>query len=442
MCNRRSVNNEHIIANERQARDIALQLEEIESALSSEQVLKSLVEGLPTEIIQNVRDALVEERSQLNAALSAYKSAKDGQFDQLARRAGTDPGAQLIVARVARGWSQKELARRLFIPEQQIQRYEAERYRSISLGNLIRVARALGVRLRADLVGALNEPWIPTYEMSAADAQKVLKHAKHHDWLDRIDQSDENSISQLKRAVAEHVGEYGTPSLLRTGLNIQDHSNDWLLLSWKAQVTRRVLAMPQRGRVKYRMRNLSWLMDLVKLSRLDDGPIRAVHMLAEHGILLITEPHIVGMKVDGAAFLVDDIPVIALTLLKDTVDNFWFTLLHEIAHVVLHYRTGLSSGFFDEMDHRHTDDLEAEADAFASNILIPNEIWSRSPIRISKEPGPIVRFAEQLQIAPEIVFGRIRKERGNYQIFADKIGQGKIRPQLFDFSEVQQDDKS
>ena len=38
---------------------------------------------------------------------------------------------------------------------------------------------------------------------------------------------------------------------------------------------------------------------------------------------------------DGAVFYLDDNPVVVVTLRYDRIDNFWFTLLHEIAHVVL-----------------------------------------------------------------------------------------------------------
>ena len=119
-------------------------------------------------------------------------------------------------------------------------------------------------------------------------------------------------------------------------------------------------------------------------------------MLLEHGIVLVIEPQITGMKVDGAAFLVDGAPVIGVTLLKDTVDNFWFTLLHEIAHVVLHYRTGLSSGFFDDMAATEVDEMEEEANAFAGNLLLPDEVWTRSPARIAKTAEPVERLAQQL----------------------------------------------
>lgn len=419
-----------LITNERQEREVSALIEQISQALSSEQVLQQIVDGLPPEVLDGVRESLVAERQELIDSLAAYQAAQSGNVEGLKARAGGDLGALLVAARVAKGWKQKELARRLFLPEQQVQRYEAERYRSISLSGLLRVARTLGIQLAADIDQPLRKPWLPSYEMTSAELQKVLKHARENGWLEKADQSDENGISQLRRTVAEHVGEYGTPSLLRTGLNVHDLSKDWFLLAWKAQVTRTALRQIQRKKPKYRPLNMSWLSQLVKLSALDDGPARAKEMLSEQGIILVIEPQIAGMRVDGAAFLIDEHPVIGLTLRLDAVDNFWFTLLHELAHVILHYRTGLASGFFDDFEHLEIDEMEEEANRFAQNMLIPDAVWNKSPARISKTAEPVEQLAQQLGIAPAIIFGRLRMERQNYKIFSDKIGRGRVRKQL------------
>jgi HTH-type transcriptional regulator/antitoxin HigA len=163
-----------IIASDRQARELTTEVEAISHALSSEQVLKAVVEGLPQEVIDGVRRSLLTERRELTETLQAYQNAKDGDVALLKGRAGSDPGASLIIARLAKGWPQKELARRLGLPEQQIQRYEAERYRSISLGNFMRIARALDVQLSADVEKRAEAAWAPSYELSKADAQKVI----------------------------------------------------------------------------------------------------------------------------------------------------------------------------------------------------------------------------------------------------------------------------
>lgn len=264
-------------------------------------------------------------------------------------------------------------------------------------------------------------------EVSRAEVQKVLKHARTHNWFEEQDSDEEDRSQRLIRYVSEHVTKYGTPSLLRTGINVKDHSEDWVLLSWKAQVTRRAERIIDSEQLSYRPLDLSWLKQLAKLSCSAEGPLQAQVLLKEHGIVLIVERNIPGMEVDGAAFLVEGIPVIGLTLRRDALDNFWFTLMHEVAHVILHYRTGLASGFFDDVEHAEVDEFEQEANKFASDLLVTEELWARSPARIAKTSTPIENLAKQLNIAPAIIYGRIRFERKNYTIFSDKIGRGLVR---------------
>lgn len=414
-----------IISTDRQARDLELEIEQLSHALSSEQTLKSVIDGLPDLAIEGIRRSLTTEKRELLKKLEAYRRAQDGDAELLKEQAGDDLGDLLIAARLAQNWKQKDLARKLGLQEQAIQRWESERYRSINLANYMKVARALSLNFSGKFLSPDIAKLLPSVDLKPAEAQKVLKHAREHGWLNEPD-SDENGIKRLIRYVSEHVGRYGTPSLLRTGINVRDHSEDWVLLSWKAQVTRRAERIIDAERLNYRPLDLSWLKQLTMLSQSKNGPLEAQQLLKKHGIVLIVERNITGMEVDGAAFLVDSIPVIGLTLRRDAVDNFWFTLLHEVAHVVLHYRTGLASGFFDDVEHVEVDEFEEEANKFASNLLIPEEIWSKSPARIAKNSQPIENLAKQLNIAPAIIYGRIRFERKNYAIFSDKIGRGTV----------------
>jgi HTH-type transcriptional regulator/antitoxin HigA len=419
-----------LIANERQAREVEGAIAALDEALSSEQALRSIVQGLPHEVIEGVRRSLKTERREIAGLLQAYRSAKDGDYSLLMEQVGTDPGAFLIAARIMKGLSQKELARKLGLREQAIQRWEAEKYRSISLSNYQKVAQTLGVRWRMEEMTPLTEQWGLSYDVTRDDLTKVLRHARANGWLATDESSDENALATLVRYVGDHVTRYGTPSLLRTGLKKNERPENWLLLSWKAQVTRRAEAVIGERRPRYRPIDVSWLVELVQLSQFEDGPRRASELLLQHGIVLIVEPHIVGMALDGASFLVDETPVIGMTLLRDTLDNFWFTLLHEVAHIILHYRTGLFAGFFDDFTDKEFDEFEDEANRFAGNLLIPEEAWARSQARISKTPEPIERLAAQLKIHPAIVFGRIRMERNDYSIFSNHLGRGAVRKHL------------
>jgi IrrE N-terminal-like domain len=63
-------------------------------------------------------------------------------------------------------------------------------------------------------------------------------------------------------------------------------------------------------------------------------------------------------------------PVDGLTLRHDRIDNFWFTLLHELCHLCLHYDVSVDThvAFVDDMEIRSDDTRELEADALASSL--------------------------------------------------------------------------
>lgn len=430
------MNNSAAILNEREARDAKATIAEMDHALSSEQYFEPTIVGLPPEVVNGYRKALLTQREEVRSLLDAYESAKEGDHSELVKRAGNDPGMALIVARIACGHSQKELARRLGLKEQQIQRYEADRYRSISLSNYKRVAHVLGVRwemrMASEAAPWIGSGWDVAKDIRADDVKKIIKHAKANNWFedDKSILAEEQSHSYLQRYISDHILSYGSPTLLRTGLNVEDMCNDLLLLAWKARVTRIAEQVIENTKISYSGLNISWLTVLVGLSKYEDGPARSRDYLLEQGIVLVIEPQITGLKLDGAAFLVGSIPVIGLTLRRDTIDNFWFTLMHEVAHIILHYRTGLSIGFFDDTEIVDVDEIEKEANDFASNMLISSERWKRSPARIAKTSEPIEKFAKELGIHPAIVFGRIQKERENYAIFSNKIGRGAVRKSL------------
>ena len=109
-----------------------------------------------------------------------------------------------------------------------------------------------------------------------------------------------------------------------------------------------------------------------------DGPKRARDLLAKKGIVLIVERHLPGSYLDGAAMLADgETPVVGLTLRHDRLDNFWFVLMHELGHVFQHLFDGLRFDFFDEEGGNDDDAIEAEADKFALDALIPEALWDQ-----------------------------------------------------------------
>src|SRR5580704_6441458 len=88
----------------------------------------------------------------LKSELAEYERLKSADLSLISIDSFDELADGLIKARIASGLSQKALADRLGLKEQQIQRYESERYASASYQRLREVASALGVRIRNDIL--------------------------------------------------------------------------------------------------------------------------------------------------------------------------------------------------------------------------------------------------------------------------------------------------
>ena len=190
--------------------------------------------------------------------------------------------------------------------------------------------------------------------------------------------------------------------------------NPKALWAWQVRVLQKAYAqrLPreyQRGTV-----TPDWLRRLAQLSWSDHGPRLAREYVMKAGIHFVVEHHLQKTYLDGAACRTrDGSPVVALTLRYDRVDNFWFTLLHELSHVGLHLDHG-TEWFVDDLECADTSTLEREADEMASEALIPKAVWERSVPRSARE---VEALARELGISPTIVAGRARHETREHRMF-------------------------
>lgn len=171
--------------------------------------------------------------------------------------------------------------------------------------------------------------------------------------------------------------------------------------------------------------------ELVKLSVFEDGPSRAIDFLSEHGIILVVERALPGSYIDGAAFLgKSGNPVIGMALRFDRIDYFWFTLLHEFIHAVRHVYETSSTPFVENLDDVESsrDSYEKEANALASECLIPRVFWRRSDAFRSPSKDSIIRSAKKLNVHPAIIAGRLRRDTDRYDRFTELVGQNQVRP--------------
>ena len=179
-----------------------------------------------------------------------------------------------------------------------------------------------------------------------------------------------------------------------------------------------------------------FLREIAQLSSFEDGPRLAREVLAKHGIALVIVPHLPRTYLDGAALqLGDDRPVVGLTLRYDRIDNFWFCLLHELAHVGRHLDSNQGNAFVDDQTLRgaeggREDPREAQADEWATEALVPQAAWEASAARERPTPMAVMNLAHALQVHPAIIAGKIRYEQHNYRLLSQFVGTGEIRQQL------------
>lgn len=137
----------------------------------------------------------------------------------------------------------------------------------------------------------------------------------------------------------------------------------------------------------------------------DEGMSLAVERLARVGVALSAHPAIPGLGIHGVTRWLNGHPVIQLSCLMKTDDQIWFTLFHELGHVLLHgdkelYVTG------DETAE------EGEANDYAAEVLVPREYVARLPQR--RDLTAVTALAEELGVAPSIVLGRAQRETADY----------------------------
>jgi HTH-type transcriptional regulator/antitoxin HigA len=236
---------------------------------------------------------------------------------------------------------------------------------------------------------------------------------------------------ELMRSLVKECGDIELqPALLRRHIRAGSSPDEYALLGWQF----RVLALASREKLttyKPGSVTLDFARELVRLSYFDQGPLLAKEYLAKIGIPLITERHLSGTHLDGAALTMAGRPIIALTLRYDRLDNFWFTICHELAHIALHLDDSPSDTFIDDLDVETSDEQEGATDAWAREALIDSKHWKHAPVRSSPAKSKVLQFAAELRISPAIIAGRIRNERNNYRILNSLVGHGAVR-RLFD----------
>ena len=294
------------------------------------------------------------------------------------------------------------------------------------------MARALHRHLGVPADVLLKEQVLQPPEAEMDWRRFPLTQMARRQWIATVDRPKEHA-KELIKDLMRRAGHTQVPAALfrrndRNRANAK--TNPYALTAWCWQV----LAQANEKDVVAEKLDLEdplgLMTEVVRLSPAPDGPLRAVEFLNRHGISVEIVRHLPRTHLDGAALQsADGRPVIGLTLRYDRVDNFWWVLLHELAHVTRHLRKS-DHIFVDDLTIVADDDKELEADRWAREASIPEAIWESSEASQNPTPMAVMALAQERGIHPAIVAGRARYEHRNYRLLTQFVGSNMVRSVL------------
>jgi HTH-type transcriptional regulator/antitoxin HigA len=160
---------------------------------------------------------------------------------------------------------------------------------------------------------------------------------------------------------------------------------------------------------------LKTCLNKLKLLLHESAEIRHIpKILAEAGIRFVIVEAMPGSKIDGATFWLDDEPVIAMSLLRDRIDNFWFTLIHELSHV--EHGEGKETAIIDidlmsaDTGTANRPPFELRADKDAAEFCIPADTLQSFILRTDPYflEAKILGFAALNKVHAGIVVGQLQ----------------------------------
>ncbi len=132
-------------------------------------------------------------------------------------------------------------------------------------------------------------------------------------------------------------------------------------------------------------------------------------ILKECGVALIFESHLPNTYVNGVSYkLTCDKAIIMLSDRGKKDDILWFTLFHEIAHLIKHSKKEV----FVDLENDDANDIELEADEYARNILISDDIYNTFIKNNVLYNETIIKdFSKKNNISTGIIIGRLQKDK-------------------------------
>ena len=327
------------------------------------------------------------------------------------------PGRILSRELDARGWTQKDLAKIMGRPHQTINGI-IQGNKQITPGTAIELAEALGtsaefwtnLEAKYRLHVAQREVEGPSEESDIARKSRLYSFAPIAEMLKRGWITETDSIDDLEQQVYRFFGIAQLGETPKLAVNCRQSENrdpeTQAQMAWVKRVENiiRTQALPPFDRAQLE----AAIPEILTCAAQAEDVALVPNKLLSLGVHFAIVPHLSKTYLDGAAFYVGGRPVIALTLRYKRIDNFWFTLMHELGHIV----AGHEGGYLDDLENLEVNQAEAEANQLAADWLLdPNQL-----AQFVEETAPyfsaktLQDFATSQNRHPGILIGRLKRD--------------------------------
>lgn len=334
----------------------------------------------------------------------------------------TPPGATIKEQLVDRAMNQKEFAVRMGMSEKHISKLvNGEVQLTMDVARRLEMVLGVPAQFWCNLESIYREKLAKMNEETEMNVDVTLvkkfpyKEMARHSWVDDVSKGTEQAmrlrkyfeVTQLK-ILQNHL----VPAGIACRKSSESELSYYALVAWaqKAKLEARKIDTKPIN-VKKLIIKIPEIrkMTIMPMSKFCVGLQR---MLADCGIALVLLPYIGGSFLHGATFYDGHKIVLGLTVNGKDADEFWFSLFHELGHIVL--------GHIDKAEGTTAEDEDA-ADAYAEDILIPKVdfVFYTDADNISEKT--IIEFAEKEGISAGIVLGRLQKYGYVMQGMYDKL---------------------
>lgn len=327
------------------------------------------------------------------------------------------PGRILQKELDARNWSQKEFAEIIERPSQMVSEIINGK-KQITPDTAIQFSEALDIS--AEFWMNLETKYQLNLVKKKQQDREIKRRSRIYSlvpvseitkrgWIEKWENVDE-----LEKLVCDFLE---IPSLAETpqvAVNYRCSESSNMLetsrVAWCKRVKQIVNSHKSNRIGNFKLENFRQALPSILECALKESDIQKIpNILNGIGIHIVVLPHLSKTRLDGAAFFIEDNPVIALTMRYDRVDNFWFTLLHELGHIFANHK----GVFLDDMDKVENRPEETEANQLASKWLVDdnafNSFVAEQKGKFSKKS--VQEFAQSQNRHPGIIVGRLHYEK-------------------------------